>query len=171
MDKSLKYSKKAKPASMILVSEKTQDRLVLTLPILWLLMIVLVYMGSGFLGMYLGVIHACINAFLGLREDGKVNKKLFYTFVIGWGIFMSFSITGMIYYYNFFGNNIPDFTIWGMHPSGFFLYVVYWLGNLVYLAGLLYYFKDTWLPQEKWDDFVEYAETLKEKEGEENRDD
>ncbi|UUX35077.1 hypothetical protein [Fundicoccus culcitae] len=142
------------------ISNSLKDKLVLFLPVLWIAMIVFVYMDLGFVGMYLTIIHGMINVILGLAEGEKINKKLSWIFVVGWGILMFVAITGMIYYYYYFGNNIPSFTIMGMHPSAFYFYAICWIGNLVYLGGFLYIFKDTWLPEKKWNDFVDYAASL-----------
>lgn len=147
-------------SSMLRISNSLQDKLILFLPILWIGMILFVYLDLGFIGMYLSIIHGMINALLGLVEGEKVNKKLFFVFVIGWGILMFAAITGMTYYYNFFGNEVPTFTILGMHPSSFYFYIVCWMGNLAYLSGFLYFFRDTWLSEEKWNTFVEYAASL-----------
>lgn len=153
---------------MINISEKTKDKLVLLLPVLWIIMILSVYFEIAFMGMYVAIIHAAINVTLGLAEGEKINKKLFLVFVIGWSLVMTISVYGMVHYYNAFGNTVPTFTILGLHPSAFFLYVGYWLSNFVYLAGFFYFFRKTWLPDEKWDNFVKYAESLEENGGELN---
>ncbi|SHJ89262.1 hypothetical protein SAMN02745751_03652 [Dethiosulfatibacter aminovorans DSM 17477] len=145
---------------MITIKEKTKDIMVLMLPVFWVLIIIFVYNGIALYGMYLAIAIATVSIILGLSEGEKINNKLFITLCVGWVILMTVSVTGMIYYYNLFGNDAPSFTILGMHPSGFFLYIVYWLGNLLFLSLNLYRLKDIWLPEKKWDNFVEYAKTI-----------
>lgn len=145
---------------MFNLSNATKDRITLILPLLWIGMIMFVFLDLGYMGMFLAIIHGMISATLGLSEGEYINKKLFLVFVIGWGILMFVALTGMIYYAVKFGNEVPDFSILGMHPSAFYFYIICWLGNLIYLGGFLVIFKDIWLPEEKWNSFVEYAASV-----------
>ena len=145
---------------MFTITEKTKDRLVLLLPVLWLFVIVFVYISKGLYSMYLGTAIAAVSVVLGLSEGEKMNKKLFMNLLVGWLVVMLVSVTGMIYYYEYFGEAAPTFTLLGMHPSGFFLLIGYWLGNYVYLSLTFYRLSEIWLPQERWDNFVNYAKSI-----------
>lgn len=136
------------------VRERTIDLLVFSIPVLFVLAIFFALQGRGLVGIYPAMLITGVQAFLGLVEGDKIPKKSFWILVVGFLIIHAAGMTGMIYYYVEFGNSAPDFLIWGMHPSWFYFVIVYWLGSTIWEAGFLYAMKDTWLPQERWDNFV-----------------
>jgi FtsH-binding integral membrane protein len=150
---------------MFKIKDSFKDKLVLLLPVFWVLIIVMVYMEQGLYAMYVSIAIGAVSVILGLSEGEEMNKKLFVNLFIGWIVVMGVSVTGMIYYYLKFGNEAPTFTLLGMHPSGFFLIVGYWLANFLYLSLTLYRLKDIWLPQERWEAFEAYAKTLQKEKG------
>ena len=136
------------------VRQRTLDFLVFLIPVLFIVAIVFALSGKGLWGIYPAIAITGIQVFLGLVEKDKISTKSFWILVIGFLLIHGAGMTGMIYYYYQFGNNIPDFLIWGMHPSWFYFVIVYWLGSLIYEAGFLVIMKDSWLSQEKWDNFI-----------------
>ncbi len=149
-------------------TEKSKDKVALFIPLLWLAFFALIFTGNGLYSMYPVLLVASINMILGISEGEKINRSLFWVWFVGWTALMCVAITGMNYYYFKFGNNAPDFLMFGMHPSFFFLIGVLWLGGFVYLGFSFCALKDIWLPRKKWDDFLTYASSLsKEERGEE----
>lgn len=145
------------------IKDSVIDILVFLIPALFIASIYFALNGSGLLGIYPAMLITSIQAFLGLVEGDEIPKKSFWILVIGFSIIHIAGMTGMIYYYFEFANTAPDFLIMGMHPSWFYFVVVYWIGSFAWQAGFLYVMKDTWLPQEKWDNFVKEVNEDKEK--------
>lgn len=137
------------------LSGKVKDKLIIAIPILLFSAVVLALSEKGLLSIYLVIAIDCILFILGLTEGEYINKKLVFILLFGWLAIILVGITGMIYYYNLYGNNTPNFTLLGMHPSFFYMIIFFWIGNLLYISLGLLLLRDIWLSQEKWDKFVE----------------
>ena len=145
-------------------TDKSKDIAVLSIAILWAVIIIVAVMGYGFEAMFIGVIIVSLHFVLGLSEDEIINKKLFYGIYLFWAIQFGIGLSGMIYFSKLYGDNIPETLIFTMHPSYFFDVAFYWLGTLFTIGVGLYRLKDVWLPQERWDSFVEMINKNKEEE-------
>lgn len=148
------------------VNQKTKDFLIMMIPILYIVAIVVAVLGKGFIGIFAPILITGIQLFLGLISGNKVDKKMVWILVIGFLLVHGGGMFGSVFYYLKYMNDVPDILIMGMHPSWFYFMMVYWLGSFLYLSISLVLLKDSWLSQEKWDNFtnkIKEIEKMKDK--------
>lgn len=136
------------------ISQKMKDLLIILIPILFIVSIVMAINGNGFWGILAPVLITGILTFLGLITGDTINIKMVLILVIGFLIVHGGGIVGSVYYHTKHLTEAPSQLIMGLHPSWFHFMIVYWLGSFIYQAVAFVLLKDTWLPDEKWDNFV-----------------
>lgn len=139
------------------VSSKTADKLIMIIALGWVAVIVMTLFGRGFPAMYVSAVIIAAHFVLGLIHKGEIRRKLIWLPFLGWFITFGIGIIGMQYYAFKFGDSIPSFLIFGMHPSLFFELAFYWIAGIVTISYGLVKNRDVWLSEDDWDEFLKIA--------------
>jgi hypothetical protein len=106
------------------------------------------------LAMCLGVVLMFLHIVLGAAKNGVISKKLLvYPFGL-WAILWIASFICSKHYSDLFAGVMPTFTILGFHPSFAFTIWFYWIGGMLTLSLGFHLYKDEWLSEKDWKDFV-----------------
>jgi hypothetical protein len=128
--------------------------LIIVIALLWLACMYLGWEDNFVLGMCLGVILMLLHMVLGAAKNGILSKKLLiYPFGI-WAVLWIVSFLCSKYYSDLFKGVMPNFTILGFHPSFAFTIFFYWIGGMLTLSLGFVLYKDEWLSEKEWKDFV-----------------
>ncbi len=147
---------------MDLSSKKTAIVVITTA--LWLIITYLGWNNVYLVSMYLGVVLMLLYMMLGVAKQGKLSKKFFIFCLIPWAIVWSISFYLADYYAALFAGTIPSFTVLGFHPSFAATVFGYWFGGMLTLTAMFMTFKDEWLSNKDWDNFIKKIEEIKETE-------
>lgn len=143
---------------MDLSNKKTAIIVITT--ILWVVITVLGWNNYYLVSMYLGVVLMFCYMMLGLAKQGKLSKKLLLYCLIPWAIIWISSFFLADYYAAKFAGIIPSFTVFGFHPSFATTILGYWLGGMLTLTTMYFKFKDEWLSEKDWNDFIKKIERI-----------
>ncbi|MGB4439826.1 MAG: hypothetical protein WBJ13_11540 [Sedimentibacter sp.] len=147
---------------MDLSNKKTAIIVITT--ILWLVITFLGWNNQYLVSMYLGVVLMLLYMMLGVAKQGKLSKKLLLYSLIPWAVLWIASFYLADYYAALFAGVMPSFTLLGFHPSFAATVIGYWIGGMLTLTLMYYIFKDEWLSEKDWNDFIEKIEAIKESE-------
>ncbi|GEM_PF-3662161 len=144
------------------LSEKAIDRLVAFEALGWLIVVVACMTGFGWASMWVVGFMVAAHMLVGSVHNNGVHKKfLIYPIALWLAVFL-ISMAGMQYYYFLFWDSPSTFLILGMHPSSFYMHVVYWWCSIACVpVGLILHTK-YWLPDEAWERFEKEANLKKE---------
>jgi hypothetical protein len=137
---------------MDLSNKKTAIIVITT--ILWVTITILGWKNYYMVSMYLGVVLMLLYMILGTAKQGILSKKLLIYCLIPWAILWSLSFFLADYYAAIFAGVMPTFTVFGFHPSFAAIVVGYWIGGMLTLTAMYIKFKDEWLSEKDWNDFM-----------------
>ena len=138
---------------MNLAGKKTA--IIVFVAVLWLGCMFLGWEDNFVLAMCLGVVLMLLHMILGAAKNGVISKK-FLTYPLGaWAVLWIVSFIGAKYYSDFFKGVMPGFTVGGFHPSFAFTVFLYWIGGMLTLSLGFVLYKDEWLSEKDWKDFVD----------------
>lgn len=143
------------------LSNKKTAIIVIT-AILWVVITILGWNNYYMVAMYLGVVLMLLYMMLGTAKQGKLSKKLLFYCLIPWAILWSLSFFLADYYAAIFAGVMPTFTVLGFHPSFAAIVLGYWIGGMITLTAMYIKFKDEWLSEKDWDDFLKKIEKIEE---------
>lgn len=147
---------------MDLSSKKTAIVVITTA--LWLIITYLGWNNVYLVSMFLGVVLMLLYMMLGVAKQGKLSKKLFYFCMVPWAVLWMASFYLADYYAALFAGVLPSFTVLGFHPSFASTVIGYWIGGMLTLTAMYIVYKDEWLSQKDWEDFIKKIQEIKEKE-------
>ena len=120
------------------LGDKKVDFLMILIALGWVIVIVLTLLKKGFLAMYVSTVIISAHMLVGLAHKGMINKRLFVYPFLCWLITFIIGIVGMQYFAFLYGDSVPDFLIFGMHPSFFFELGFYGIAGIVTLSLGIY---------------------------------
>lgn len=134
---------------------------------LWLVSLLLGFAGYWFEALLVTVFIFTPYFVIGAAHDHEISLKLL---VYPLGIFTALGFAAFVlaqYYSELFMGQAPEFLITGMHPSFAAVFWLYWIGGFmsINLAYGLYY-REHYLPEGAWDEFLAEVEEIKEAEAE-----
>ncbi|GHS86034.1 hypothetical protein AGMMS49957_03390 [Synergistales bacterium] len=133
---------------------KLKTVIVVFIAALWLACMYLGWQNDFVLAMCLGVVLMFLHMILGAAKNGVISKKLLvYPFGL-WALLWIVSFICSKYYSDLFAGVMPSFTILGFHPSFAFTIWFYWIGGMLTLSLGFHLYKDEWLSEKDWKDFV-----------------
>lgn len=94
----------------------------------------------------------------GSQHNGVFSKKLLGIPFAGYVLCQVIAMAGEVYFHLRFMNQVPAFTILGMHPSEFFLYFFYWIGSMATMGVGLAVKSNDWIPEGDWNKFMAVVE-------------
>ncbi|GAA0177710.1 hypothetical protein SH2C18_08880 [Clostridium sediminicola] len=127
---------------------------------LWVFITISGWVGTWFIGMISSVILMLLYMMLGASKEGKLNKKLFLYPLLSWAVLWSVGFYFSKYYAEVFAGKMPSFTILGLHPSFSFIILTYWIGGVLTLTVGFYFFSDSWLSDEDWNNFKKKIQSI-----------
>lgn len=71
-----------------------------------------------------------------------------------WAILWVLSFILSDYHGKLFTGTMPSFTILGFHPSFAWTVITYWIGGVLTLTLGFVLYKDLWLSDEDWNNFI-----------------
>lgn len=143
------------------ISNKRTDIMVI-IALLWLVISVLGWYGHFMPAMYLGVVLMLLHMVMGVAKKGKVSNKLLSYPLLAWAVLWALSFFLSKHFADAFAGQVPSFTILGFHPSFAWTVLTYWLGGMFTLNLGFVLFKNEWLTEKEWDEFVEKVKSIKE---------
>lgn len=110
--------------------------------------------GLWFPALFVMIILMVVMMIRGSLRKGMLEKSFLMLPIVAWAVIWCAGFILAHYYAVKYNNVMPVSTPLGLHPSFFWIFMLYWfVGTLVLLLG--YYFKsDMWLTKKEWDDFV-----------------
>jgi hypothetical protein len=139
---------------MVMDLARKKTPLMICIALLWLGCMYLGWKNNFILGMCLGVILMFLHMALGTAKQGVLSKK-FFVYPLGiWAVLWIASFVCSKYYSDLFAGVMPSFTISGFHPSFAFTVFFYWIGGMLTLTLGFVLFKDEWLSEKDWKDFL-----------------
>lgn len=139
------------------LESKCVDGIMLAIAVVWVISMAMTYFGHGFAAMYLTPVIIAGHFLVGLAHKGKIKKKLLFYPFLAWLIVFVIGIIGMQYFTFLYGDEVPAFLILGLHPSYFFELACYWIGGLLTISLGIYKYRDEWLSEDEWDEFLAIA--------------
>lgn len=143
--------------------EKKKDLMILLIAVLWLAIAVLGWKGMYMPGLYLSVVLMFLHIVLGASVNGKISKKFLFYPVGIWAVLWVISFYLSDHYAEVYAGVIPDFTILGFHPSFAWTVLTYWIGGVLTLTLGFVLYKDEWLSDKAWDDFISKVKKIDDK--------
>lgn len=135
------------------VKEKITSMIILT-TILWVIITVCGWKGQYIIGMILGVFLMLVYMSIGAANQGVLNKKFFTYPLMVWATLWVLSFILSDYHGKLFTGTMPSFTILGFHPSFAWTVITYWIGGVLTLTLGFVLYKDLWLSDEDWNNFI-----------------
>lgn len=129
---------------------------------LWAAIIVLGTKGHFVTGMILAVPLMFLHMLLGIAKGGHVSKKFLIYPMLIWAMLWIASFILSDYFADLFAGIMPEFTVFGLHPSFAPTIFLYWIGGQLTLNLGFYLLQDEWLSEKDWNDFCEKAKRIKE---------
>ena len=141
---------------------KYRTHVVLAMTVLWVAITLCGWFGKWYVGLYLSVLLMLLHMMLGAAQKGILSKKLLMYPLLTWGL-----VWGVGFYMaklnsDAFMNIPPSYTILGFHPSFAWIILCYWIGGVLTLTLGLVKYKDLWLSDTDWDDFIKTVKHLNE---------
>lgn len=102
------------------------------------------FRGASYVGLH---VYRCAN-------QGVLNKKFFTYPLMVWAILWVLSFILSDYHGKLFTGTMPSFTILGFHPSFAWTVITYWIGGVLTLTLGFVLYKDLWLSDEDWNNFI-----------------
>ena len=141
---------------------KYRTHVVLAMTVLWVAITLCGWFGKWYVGLYLSVLLMLLHMMLGAAHTGILSKKLLMYPLLTWGL-----VWGVGFYMaklnsDAFMNIPPSYTILGFHPSFAWIILCYWIGGVLTLTLGLVKYKDLWLSDTDWDDFIKTVKHLNE---------
>lgn len=136
--------------------------IMILIAVLWLACIYTGTTGHFVVGMCLGVVLMFLHMILGIAKNGVVSKKFLAYPILCWAVLwlVSFILSG--YFATKYAGVMPDFTVFGLHPSFAPTVFLYWIGGQLTLNLGLFLLQDEWLSQKDWDEFRNKVKGMKE---------
>jgi len=139
--------------------------LMMVIAVLWIFITALGWTGHWLIGMYLSLILMFIHMILGSAKKGIVDKKFVFYPLFIWLVLWAVSFHLSNYYGLIFKGTMPTFTILGFHPSFAWTIFTYWIGGVLTLSIGYYLYKDLWLSDKEWSQFLSEIERLNKEKG------
>jgi hypothetical protein len=133
---------------------KVKTACIVLIAALWLGCMYLGWQDDFVLAMCLGVVLMFLHMLLGAAKDGVISKKLLFYPLVVWAVLWIASFILSKYFSDLFAGVMPSFTILGFHPSFAFTVLLYWIGGMLTLSLGFFFYKDEWLSEKDWEDFV-----------------
>ena len=136
--------------------------------LLWLVPLLLGFAGYWFEGLLVSMLTIIPYFIVGASHDHKISLKLL---VYPLGFFVVLALAGLLlaqFYSEMYMGEPPDFLITGMHPSLAAVFWLYWIGGF-FTINLAYgiYFRQHYLPEGAWDEFLAELEEIEQAQAEE----
>jgi len=132
---------------------KYRTHVVLAMTVLWVAITLCGWFGKWYVGLYLSVLLMLLHMMLGAAQKGILSKKLLMYPLLTWAL---------VWGGGFYMNIPPSYTILGFHPSFAWIILCYWIGGVLTLTLGLVKYKDLWLSDTDWDDFIKTVKHLNE---------
>lgn len=139
-----------------------RSAIIVIISLLWLVIAVLGWQGYFLPAMILGVVLMFLHMFLGVAKKGRVSTKFLIYPLLFWAVLWALSFILSKHFSDVFAGQMPTFTILGFHPSFAWTVLTYWIGGMLTLTVGFALFKDEWLSDEDWDEFLEKVHSDKE---------
>lgn len=134
---------------------------------LWLASLLLGLAGYWFVALLLTIFIIHPYFIVGAAHDYQISLKLLVYPLATFTVLALAGFGGARYYSELFMGETPAFLITGMHPSFAAAFWLFWIGGFmtINLAYGLYY-REHYLPDGAWDEFLEEVEEIKQAESE-----
>ena len=142
------------PVSVFGRADMIETLLVVASGLLWLLMVALAAAGHWLAGLYVLLVLLLVYGILGTSHKGRFDLRLVLfptgVWLLSW--VAAFSLAE--YFARAYDSGVPEFTIFGFHPSFAAIVVLFWIFPTLLMGFGFEAVKDRWLSQERWDDFL-----------------
>jgi hypothetical protein len=128
--------------------------LIIASGLLWLLMVALAGAGHWLAGLYALLALLLVYSILGTSHKGRFDLRLVLFPTGVWLLSWAAAFGLGEYFARAFGSGIPEFTIFGFHPSFAAIIVLFWVFPTLLMGFGFEAVKDRWLSQKRWDDFL-----------------
>ncbi len=139
-----------------------RDALMVLMACLWLVIMVLGWMNKFVIGMVLSVVLMLVHMILGASKQEELSAKFLRYPLLVWAAMWSASFILSDFFAKKFAGMMPSFTVGGFHPSFAPTFFLYYIGGMLTLSVGLALFKDEWLSEKDWNDFIERVNKNKE---------
>lgn len=139
--------------------------IMMVIAVLWIIIAALGWTGHWLIGMYLSLVLMFLHMLLGVARNGVADKKFVIYPLLIWLVIWAASFHLSYSYGVAFKGVMPSFTIMGFHPSFAWTVLTYWIGGVLTLSIGYYVYKDSWLSEKDWDNFLAKIEKLNKEKG------
>jgi len=141
---------------------KYRTHVVLAMTVLWVAITLCGWFGKWYVGLFLSVLLMLLHMMLGAAQKGILSKKLLMYPLLTWALVWGGGFYMAKLNSDAFMNIPPSYTILGFHPSFAWIILCYWIGGVLTLTLGLVKYKDLWLSDTDWDDFIKTVKHLNE---------
>lgn len=127
--------------------------LVLLIAALWIVITVFGWIGLWLPGMLLGIVLMLAHMYLGASHKGKLDGRFWLYPFLPWVVLWTLSFILSAYFGKKYAGGMPEFTIFGLHPSFAWTVLTYWIGGVVTITLGFIARRSLWLSDEAWEEF------------------